>query len=121
MMDGLECYLYEKYDYFNRKHFGGKLPTVKIGLRNHPRLPPNVRERLGRAHMGVTRYDKNCRPTEIVLYRLGNSNLRQYNETLLHEMIHVEQLMKGRSPDHDRWFIRRAEQLGLKGEIMDEE
>lgn len=115
----LESWLGELYDHLNGKHFGGRLPKVKIKICEHVRAAPwNPKyEEITRAFMGTTRWNAKGKPTEIVLYKRALPTKDDWEQTLLHEMIHVEQLLEGREPKHDRKFIARAKELGLKGEI----
>lgn len=115
----LESWLAELYDHLNEKHFGNRLPKVKIKICEHIRTPPwNPKyEEITRSFMGITRWNSRGKPIEIVLYKRALPTKDDWEQTLLHEMIHVEQLLEGREPKHDKKFIQRAKELGLPSEV----
>jgi hypothetical protein len=105
---GQRVYLAAAYDRINRERFGGRLPA---GI--HLRLSSRMRSRLGQMVPGV---DAEGRPTVVEialnadLMLPGNDEAR--TETLVHEMVHVADLLEHGQIGHGPTWRRLALEAG---------
>jgi hypothetical protein len=90
---------------YNRRHFGGALPTVPF------RISGRMRTRL--AQLCLRR--RTGEPYEITMSRshIDGHGWWETAHTLLHEMVHLWQHTNGHPVDHGLAFRRKAEAIGV--------
>jgi hypothetical protein len=90
---------------FNRRHFGGLLPSLPM------RISGRMRTRLGQLCL----HNETGRPHEITLSRahIDRHGWREAAHTLLHEMVHLWQHVSGHAVDHGPMFRRKALEVGV--------
>lgn len=105
--------LLRAFDFFNQRHWGGRLVRPVFGF--HPN-PPNGRT-LG--HYWAGRWvDGERRGDEIVFYAdlCLKAGMKQVLQTLLHEMVHLWQQMfgdPGKNNYHNKEWHKEAARVGL--------
>lgn len=89
----------EAFALYNKRYFGGRLPSIPVGWEQLPDA------------RGLCRYE----PLQIVL----DENLKEYETvwhmTLLHEMVHLKQRDLCRIADHGHKFQREMKRLAALG------
>lgn len=94
------------HERLNRRHFGGKLLTVRF------RISSRMRTRLGELTVDA----RTSRATEIAISRhhIATDGWDEVSHTLLHEMVHQWQVESGYDPDHGETFRRKAVEVGVE-------
>jgi hypothetical protein len=92
---------------YNDRHFGGALPAVPF------RLSGRMRSRLGQLCLNPASGE----PYEITMSRrhIDRHGWTEATHTLLHEMVHLWQHVRGHRVDHGRSFRAKAAAVGVAG------
>lgn len=100
------------YNHFNRKLFGGSLPSVLITLHRRPKSRGYFRAESFHARTGADSVHELALNPEVFVGRTDEEIL----STLVHEMVHVWQQEHGRAPRrcyHDREWAGKMKEVGL--------
>lgn len=92
--------LFRLYDELNRRHFGGDLPPCQVRWN-------------GRLRTTAGRVDLRRRVIELSSVYHRRFGARELRDTLLHEMIHIAQHVRGRRVGHTAEMKRMARHLGI--------
>lgn len=103
--------LFKYFDKYNKKHFGNELPQVDI-IVAPLRSAYGWTEPAFASHFAHDVPGEEDEQNDFVLIILSDdmSNKMQL-ETLLHEMIHVWQFVKGKDMDHGKSFYKKAKKI----------
>lgn len=101
----------ELYDFLNCRYFKSRLPDLPVNWGHREYGPKRARHWMGGTHFCGTP----LKPFKITLNPKYKDSYVVWAQTLLHEMVHVQQWYLPREQAHGRKFQKRMKQLAAAG------
>jgi predicted SprT family Zn-dependent metalloprotease len=99
------------YDFWNRRYFQGRLPDIPVKWDNKGYTNGRMKSKMGSSWFdGETK-----RPVKITLNPKYRDARALWQQTLLHEMVHIQQWRVPTKQAHGRKFHKRMKQLAAAG------